>query len=200
MGRPDHPGAVPLRQEALGAAGARGAVSQPGEGPEGRGPGREGPAPQGQGPDQGQGQGASRPPSRGRCQDDRRPRWRSNSRRSSARCRTCPRIWPRITIATFMGWRSRERSLRGFVRFLRHPEPPRRGTCQGRGVLRSLRRADGHHLLGPDRGGRRTGALRESRGLPAPSRQAVCKSREPSDPGERRALRERSHALRRTAG
>jgi len=65
MGRSDYPGALPLRQEALGVAGARGAVSQPGEGPEGQGRGPEGPAPQGQGPDQGQGQGAGPPPSRG---------------------------------------------------------------------------------------------------------------------------------------
>ena len=42
MGRPGHPGPVPLRRSALGAAGARGAVSQPGEG-EGRG--REAPPP-----------------------------------------------------------------------------------------------------------------------------------------------------------
>ena len=44
MGRPGDPGPVPLRHPGLGAAGPDGVVSQPGEGRESRGPGRQAPA------------------------------------------------------------------------------------------------------------------------------------------------------------
>ena len=47
MGRPGHPGPVPLRHPGLGAAGLDGAVSQPGEGQESQGPGRQAPTPEG---------------------------------------------------------------------------------------------------------------------------------------------------------
>ena len=63
MGRPGHPGQVPLRESGLGPAGARGLVSQPGEGPGSQGRGRQGPPQEeGQGPGQGQGQGQGAPP------------------------------------------------------------------------------------------------------------------------------------------
>ena len=71
MGRPGDPGPVPLRYPGLGAAGPDGVVSQPGEGRESRGPGRQAPAQEGQGQDQGPGQGAGPPqglPSQGQGQ------------------------------------------------------------------------------------------------------------------------------------